>query len=66
MITLKLSTYSKREATILAQLLWNARYQLKDTKCLTNKNCENCDCRHLCIDLTQANMYAKEYKPTRK
>lgn len=66
MITLKLSVYTEKEAKTLATLLYDNLYHIQHY--LSNhcsKNCSNCDYRHLCIDLAQAEMYAKDYVPKR-
>lgn len=66
MITLKLSVYTEKESKTLATLLSNNRYHIQhDLSNHCNKDCYNCDYRHLCIDLSQAEMYAKDYIPKR-
>lgn len=64
MITLKLATYSQREAKELARLLEAMQPELHKN-CLPNRDCTNCPIRHLCIDIAQATMYAEEYETTR-
>ena len=64
MITLKLATYSKKEATKLAELLETLQKELHHN-CTVHPNCKGCDIRHLCMDIAQATMYAEEYEPVR-
>lgn len=64
MITLKLATYSQNEANELARLLAQLQLQLCE-HCRTNSDCSVCPYRHLCLDLSQATMYAEEYEATR-
>lgn len=62
MITLKLSVYNQKEVEALAKLLSSARKTTMIRICLSRAdNCQGCDYRHLCIDLAQAEMYAKDY-----
>lgn len=66
MITLKLSAYSEKEAKALATLLSSNIYHVQhDLSIHCNKDCYDCEYRHLCIDLAQAGMYAKDYVPKR-
>lgn len=64
MITLKLNPYSQKEVTKLAELLDSLQSELHKN-CVKNDYCKTCDYRHLCIDLTQATMYAEEYQSVR-
>lgn len=67
MITLKLATYNEHEAQTLATLLSNASRQIDLSVCgKTSNRCETCNYRHLCLDIKQATLYAKEYKPIHK
>lgn len=64
MITLKLAVYTEKECKALATLLFNNRRAVQhDWSVKCNNDCTNCDYRHLCIDLAQAEMYAKDYNP---
>ena len=64
MITLKLATYSQKEADELARLLESMQPELHKN-CLPNRDCPQCPIRHLCMDIAQATMYAEEYEATR-
>ena len=64
MITLKLASYSKTEVDELARLL-SAMQPALQTHCDPQVECRDCAYRHLCIDISQATMYAEEYEPTR-
>ena len=61
MITLKLSAYSEKEVKKLATLLDQLQPILHEN-CIKHTDCKTCEYRHLCIDITQATIYAEEYR----
>lgn len=64
MITLKLSAYSQTEVDKLANILRKTQQQLAEN-CKPSQACSDCPVRHLCIDISQATMYAEEYEAER-
>ena len=64
MITLKLATYSQEEANKLAELLVSMQPTLHEY-CVEYRTCNECPIRHLCVDVSQATLYAEEYEAVR-
>lgn len=62
MITLRLTNYTAQEVDKLAKMLSDMQKSLVPL-CQHNPDCKRCPFRHLCVDLTQAGLYAEEYTP---
>lgn len=58
MITLKLRSYSKKEIGYLDNMFRRLIVEIMEGPC--HDNCEDCDLRHLCIDLQSAQLYAND------
>ena len=60
MITLKLTNYSQKEVDLLTEVLYSIQPKLHK-HCCPPRPCRECPIRHICMDITQAALYAEEY-----